>query len=115
MTRNNTLIEIEKALPGIKSDKVEVLSEELERILSIKKLFQSDGGKELINLMRSNCSTSIRKAVIAAKASKEREAVIFLLEYSASMDILSSVQDISLEAELRAQLDEAVKEAYSTY
>lgn len=115
LKRNNTLIEIEKALPGIQSEKVEVLSEELERILSIKKLFQSDGGKELINMMRNNCSTSIRKAVIAAKASKEREAVIFLLEYSTAMDLLSSVQDISLEAELRAQLDEAVKEAYNTH
>lgn len=108
-----TIKEIEKALPGLKSDKVEVISNELDRILSIKKLFKSDGGKELINMLRNNCSTAIRKAIIAAKNGDKDTLLAVTLDYSSSMDLLSTVQDISLEEELREQLDEAVKEAYN--
>jgi len=106
-----TISEIKKALPNIKSEKVEVIADELDRILSIKKLFQSDGGKELITLLRNNCSVSLRKAIICAKKGEEKELISLILDYGANMNLLSSVQDISLEEELRLQLDEAVKEA----
>lgn len=105
-----TIREIKKSLPELQSEKVEVLANELDRILSIKKLFQSDGGKELITLLRNNCSIAIRKAMVAAKNGEKTES--FLLDYSANLDLLSSVQDISLEEEIRKQLDEAVKEAF---
>lgn len=113
MKRNNTLEEIKKALPGIESTKVEDISAELERILAIKKLFQSDGGKELINVLRGNCSVSLRKAIIAAKNGEDKLLYSAILDYSSNIDLLSTVQDISIEEELRQQLDEAVKEAYS--
>lgn len=104
-----TFKEIEQAIPDIKSEKVEVLADELDRILAIKTLFQSDGGKQLINVLRNNCSIALRKAILAAKSGDN--TVPFLLDYSANMDLLSTVQDISIEEELRQQLDEAVKEA----
>jgi hypothetical protein len=106
---NKTLAEIKGALPGLRSEKVEVISEELERILAIKKLFQSEGGEQLITLLRNNCSVALRKASIAAK--KGDSANPFILDWQANMDLLSTVQDISLEKELRDQLDEAVIEA----
>lgn len=113
MPQKRTYKEIKKALPEIESEKVEVLSDELDRILAIKNLFQSEGGKELISLLRNNCSTALRKLVIAAKNNPNLPDLLGLISsYSANMDLLSSVQDISIEEELRLQLDEAVKEAY---
>jgi len=106
---NATLREINKALPGLKSEKVEVFSDALEQVLAIKKLFQSEGGEQLLGLLRNNCAVAIRKALIAAK--KGDNTVPFLLDYGANMDLLSTVQDISLEEELRSQLDDAVIEA----
>lgn len=107
--KNNTLSDIEKALPGIKSDKVVIIAEELEKVLAIKKLFQSEGGAQLITVLRNNCSMALRKASIAAK--KGESANPFILDWQANMDLLGTVQDISMEEELREQLDEAVIEA----
>lgn len=105
-----TYKDIKKALPDIEGEKVKVLSDELDRILAIKTLFQSEGGKELITVLRNACAVTLRKAILAAKCGDS--TVSFLLDYSAHMDLLSTVQDISIEEELRLQLDEAVKEAY---
>jgi len=109
-----TLKEIKKALPDLESEKVEVLSDELDKVLAIKKLFDSEGGKVLLGVLRNNCSRTIRKAILAAKASDEKLLLATVLEYSANMDLLSSLQDIKMEDELRTQLDEAVKDAYRT-
>ena len=107
-----TYKDIKKSLPDLDSKKVEEISDELDKILAIKTLFQSEGGKELINLLRNNCSVAIRKAVIAAKNADDKLMHAMLMDYSANIDLLSTVQDISLEEELRLQLDEAVKEAF---
>lgn len=106
----NTIKEIKKALPDINSEKVDILAEKLDNIKAIKGLFQSEGGKVLIREMRSGCSTAIRKAVIAAKAGEDPTP--FILDYGARIDLLSNLQDISMEKEIQQQLDEAVKEAY---
>jgi len=109
-----TLKEIKKALPELESDKVKDISIELDRILSIKNLFASDGGKELIGVLRNNCSIALRKAIIAAKNGDDKLLSANILDYSANMDLLATVQDISMEDELRLQLDEAVTEAFNT-
>lgn len=103
--------EIKTALPNLKSKKVEEISEELDNILAIKKLFTSDGGKILLGVLKNNCSLALRKAVISAKKADKEELVSNVLEYSANLDLLSTLQDISLEEELRNQLDDAVLEA----
>lgn len=107
-----TITEIKKALPDINSEKVVDISNELDKILAIKRLFNSDGGRVLIDLLRNNCTIALRKAVIAAKNADEKLLTALILDYSANMDLLSTVRDVSLEEELREQLDEAVKEAY---
>lgn len=108
-----TINEIKKALPDIDSTKVEDISNELDRILAIKTLFNSPGGKELITVLRNNCSIALRKLVIQAKNNPDLNTLLALImDYSANIDLLSTVQDISLEKEIRLQLDEAVKEAY---
>ena len=113
MAKKRTYEEIKDALPTIDSEKVEILSDELDRILRIKELFQSAGGKELIGILRSNCSVSLRKLILAAKDSPDLQTLLGLIStYSANMDLLSTVQDISFEEEMRLQLDEAVKDAY---
>lgn len=104
--------EIKKALPDLESEKVEVLSDELDKILAIKGLFESEGGKVLLDVLRSNCARVLRKSVLAAKSGDKDSLMASVLEYSANLDLLSSVQDISMEQEIRKQLDDAVKEAY---
>lgn len=109
-----TIREIKTALPGIESEKVDVLADELDNILALKELFTSDGGKVLINRLRDNCSVALRKAIVAAKSGDTDKLIPFILDYSANINLLSSIQDISMEKEIREQLDEAVKEAYRT-
>lgn len=110
---SKTFKEIKKALPALESTKVEDIANELDKILAIKTLFQSEGGKVLIDLLRSNCSIVLRKLMLKAKDEPDLPTLLGLIaSYSANIDLLSSVQDISIEEELRRQLDEAVKEAY---
>lgn len=107
-----TYQEIKKSLPSIKSQKVEDMSDELDRILAIKTLFQSEGGKELITVLRNNCAKALRIAIIAAKNGDNQKLTSTILDYSANIDLLATVQDISMEEEIRNQLDESVKEAF---
>lgn len=107
----NTYQEIQKALPDLENEKVMVLSDELDKVLAVKRLFQSQDGSQLLNLLRNNCSIALRKAIIAAKNGDEKLLTATILDYSANIDLLSTVQDISTEEEIRKQLDEAVKEA----
>lgn len=109
-----TLREIKSSLPGIEvSEKVELLSDELDRILAIKRLFDSEGGAELIKLLRENCFVTLRKLIVTAKSEPDLGKLLSLIAvYSANVDLLASMQDISSEDEIRKQLDEAVKEIY---
>lgn len=108
----NTFKEIKKALPNLKSEKVKDISDELDRILAIKRIFQSEDGKELIRELRDTCSTILRKLIIAYKNTPDLPTLMGLI---ASLDsnymLLTKVQDISMEQELREQLDEAVIES----
>lgn len=108
-----TYREIKKSLPGIESEKIEALSDELDRVLALKTLTESEGGKELIKIIRANCFVQLRKLVVQAKTNPTLEQLLSTIAmYSANMDLLSELQDITLEEELRTQLDEAVKEIY---
>lgn len=110
---SQTIKEIKKSLPNLKSEKVEVLAGELDRILAIKTLFLSDGGKELITVLRNNCSMALRKLILKSKENPDLPSLLGIIAaYSANIDLLATVQDISLEEEIRNQLDEAVKEAF---
>lgn len=107
--------EIKKALPNIDSNKVDVLADELDRILSIKKLWNSEGGEQLLTVLRNNCFVTIRKLIELSKDKPDLPTLLGLISaYSANLDLLSTVQDIAIEDELRIQLDEAVKEAMGT-
>lgn len=110
---SKTIKEIKKAIPNINSNKVEDISNELDKILAIKRLFTSSDGKVLIDLLQNNCSIALRKAIISAKNADEKTLISNILEYSANLDLLSTIQDISIEQEIRNQLDEAVIEAMS--
>jgi hypothetical protein len=108
-----TAKEIKDSLPGINSEHVEVLSDELDRILALKTLFRSEGGKVLIDGLRSTCAVTLRKLIIKAKDNPDLPSLLGLISvYSANAELLAQVQDISMEKEIRMQLDEAVKEAY---
>ncbi len=111
----NTYKEIKEALPDLEAQKVRDISEELDRILAIKTLFTSEGGQVLINVLRNNCSNTLRKLIVVAKDKPDLQTLLGLIAmYSANIDLLSTVQDISIEVELREQLDSAVKEAMRT-
>lgn len=108
-----TYREIKSSLSGLESEKVEILADELDRILAIKALKDSDGGKELVKVLRDNCFIILRKLTASIKENPSLEQLVSLVaQYSANVDLLSSLQDISSEKEIREQLDEAVKEVY---
>ncbi len=112
MANKRTIKEIKEAIPDLNSEKVEVISDTLDSILALKKLWKSEGGQELINVLRNNCFVALRKLITAAKNNPTLESLLSpTFEYSSNMDLLSTIQDISTEKELREQLDEAVKEA----
>jgi hypothetical protein len=107
-----TIKEIREALPGIQSEKVEVISDELDKVLALKRLWKSPDGEQLLTVLRNNCSISLRKLVTIAKTDPKIENLLSVIfEYSSNMDLLATIQDISTEEELRTQLDDAVKEA----
>ena len=97
MPKKQTYSEIKKALPNINSERVEVIADQLDEILSIKSLFQSDGGKILENKLKENCSLALRKAIIVSKKGDAQDTVYFILDYSANIDLLSKLKDISIE------------------
>lgn len=110
---SKTLKEIKGSLPNIDSEKVEIYSDELDRILALKTLFQSEGGKELIKVLRNNCAVTLQKLIVKSKDSPDLQSLLGLISsYSANIDLLSQIQDIKMEEEIRTQLDEAVKEAF---
>jgi hypothetical protein len=59
-----TIKEIKSALPGLDSSKVEAYADELDRILAIKRIFQSEDGRVLVNELRDNCSITIKKLLV---------------------------------------------------
>lgn len=104
--------EIEDALPGLKSEKVDVLAEELDQILALKRVSESKDGKVFLDVLKNNCYIALRKLIIAQKKGSDYQELMGLIaEYSANIDLLSKLQDIGAEKEIRNQLDEAVKEA----
>lgn len=107
----NTYKEIKDALPDLNSEKVAVISDTLDSVLAMKRLWKSADGKELLDVLRSNCSVVLRKATVAAEAGDKDLLLACMLKYAANMDLLATIQDISTEVELRTQLDEAVREA----
>lgn len=108
----NTIRDIKKAIPDINSEKVEVLADELDRIQALKTLFRSDGGQQLIGVLKRNCASTLRKLYGAMDDKPTLETLMGLIaRYTANLDLLSELQDISIEGEIQAQLDEAVKEA----
>lgn len=107
-----TIKEIKEALPELDSTKVEDISDELDRVLALKRLFKSEGGEMLITFLRNNCASNLRKLVATAKEKPELSSLLTIIfEYSSNMDLLQTLGDLSLEEELREQLDQAVKDA----
>ena len=107
-----TLREIKSGLPELNSEKVEIISDELDRVLSLKLLFTSEGGLELIKVLRNNCAVALNKLVAKSKDNPDLPSLLGLISsYSANVDLLGQLRDVSSEEELRDQLDEAVREA----
>ena len=112
MKKGTTKREIKASIPELSSEKVDIISDELDRVLSIKSLFQSDGGKELINILRNNCVKALNQMIIKSKEGANDTDIVGLVSYySANIDLLSQLREVSMEQELRDQLDEAVKDA----
>lgn len=66
----------------------------------------------LITFLRNNCASNLRKLVATAKEKPELSSLLTIIfEYSSNMDLLQTLGDLSLEEELREQLDQAVKDA----
>lgn len=110
---NKTYNDIKKALPDIDSEKVETISNTLDEILNIKKIFEMDEGKVFMQVLKDNCSIALRKAIIEARNTEPDKVLIHILNYAANAELLSKFRDVSLEKEIRSQLDEAVKEEYT--
>lgn len=113
MKNNKTYNEIKSSLPDLDSEKVEAYSDALDRVLAIKRLFSSDDGKVLLNEMKDECSSLINQLIVSYKKNPNLNDLIALIaNLDSKLSLLMKIQDISMEEELRSQLDEAVKEAY---
>ena len=108
----NTIRDIKKVIPNLQSEKVEVLADELDRIQALKTLFRSDGGQQLIGVLKRNCAAALRKLYSAMDDKPTLEILMGLIaRYTANLDLLAELQDVTIEDEIQTQLDEAVKEA----
>jgi hypothetical protein len=113
MKNKKTYNEIKSAIPDLESEKVEVYADELDRILSIKRLFTSEDGKVLLGELRDECASLINQLTVSYKKNPNiNELISIIANLDSKLSILMKVQDISMEEELRVQLDEAVKEAF---
>ena len=106
-----TLNEINKALPNLKSEKVSDVAEELDRILAIKRIFQSEDGKELITELRNSTIDTIKKLIVSYKTPDLSILMGLCAVLDGNFSMLMKIRDISMEKELRDMLDEAVIEA----
>lgn len=110
--QKRTLKDIKTSIPTMpESEKVEVLADELDRILAIKRLFNSRDGQELLEELKAGCASSLVKLVQTARTNPDLSLLLALIfDYAAKIDLLSTVQDIGSEKEIRDQLDAAVLE-----
>ncbi len=110
--KKQTLKEIKSALPNLKSQKVEDIANEVDRVLALKRIFTSEDGKELIAELRDSSITAIKKLINAYKNSPDLSLLMGLCAVlDSNFSMLMKMKDISLENELRDMLDEAVIEA----
>lgn len=110
--KRKTINEIKSALPEVNSQKVVDYADALDRILLLKRIFHSEDGKELIKELREGVILNLRKLLVAYKQNPDLATLLSLCAtIDANYSLLSKVQDISLEKELRESLDEAVKDA----
>lgn len=110
---SKTINEIKKAIPDIESEKVEAYADELDRVLALKALVDTPGGKEILKIVKNNCFIALRKLIKQAKENPTIDQLLAtIMDYSANISLIAELQDINTEEELRRQLDEAVKEAY---
>lgn len=109
---NKTIKEINEAFPDLKDKKVFELANTLEDILKVKRLVLSKDGDVLLTVLKNNCFNALNKLVYVAKNEPDMNVLLGLISsYSANIDLLSQLQDINTEDEIRKQLDEAVIEA----
>lgn len=95
----------------MKKNKVLEIEEDLNKILELKGLFQSKGGEQLILLLRNNCAEAIGGLLNEVNGTPNLDRLVSLVhKYSANISLLSAMQDISLETEIRNQLDQAIQE-----
>lgn len=110
-----TIKQIKKAIPSLDSEKVEILADELDRITTLKRIFNSKDGKVLLDVLRGNCAKALRKLVAASKNEPKFEDLIaYATEYSANVELIAEFRDISSEKEIDDQLEEAVREVASS-
>lgn len=109
--KKKTLNEIKIALPNLKSEKVSDIANELDKVLAIKRIFDSEDGKELITELRSKSIDTIMKLLVAYKKADLSEMMGLCAVLDGNISLLMRMRDIDMEKELREMLDEAVVEA----
>lgn len=107
-----TLNQIKIALPNLKSEKVSDIADELDRVLVIKRIFESEDGKELIKELRESALDTIKKLIIAYKNTPDLSTLMGLCAIlDSNFSMIMKMRDVSMEKELRDMLDSAVIEA----
>lgn len=109
--KNKTITEINKALPNLKSEKVSDYANELDRVLALKRIFESEDGKELINELRETIVSTISKLTKVYKTADLSTMMGLCAVLDGNFNMLMKMKDISLEDEIRKDLDLAVLEA----
>ena len=99
-----------KSQTGLQNETIEILADELDRIQGLKVLFKSDAGKVMIARLVSNCNRALNQMSSLEHPTLE-QLLAHLADYKANIGLLAEFNDITTEAEINRQLEEAVREA----
>jgi len=105
-----TIEDIKKAIPET-TETIEMLAVELDRIKNLKTILTSEGGKELINALRSSAANALRRLLTCAKEKPDINSLLTIIfEYGAFIEVLSLLRGVEMEKEIDDQLVKEVKE-----
>lgn len=99
--------EIKKEL-GLENEKINDYSDELDRIRSLRKIYNSKEGKELLKILIDSNKVLLSKAL--SSLDNEKEVMLCMYQYKANMRLISGLEDLTEEESIQKELEETVKE-----
>lgn len=91
------------------TDDVEILADELDRLQSIKNVWESEDGKILLDVLRTSCAGYINHLRTLTVEPDLLKILGCLAQYFSTIDLIASLRQVKSINEIQYQIDEAVK------